>query len=496
MNASELLHRYWRIPVVGLLAAVLAFAASFLVTPTYESSTRLLVHGRDATFMSSTGQNLTGQPGVIDASLSSALLSTYAGIATSRTVATSVVDDLQLDKAPIATGPVAAMSHAAAWAYRCGRAFLTSGFCAPVDPYERAVREIQEGTTAEPVGTNQGATAGQPGSYVLQVNASGRNPEAARAITDAVAATLVKLSNERFQRDAEKNIVSLQGRVEEAEAELRRRTRAVSEFQTENDISAADATRALSAATLEQVRSDLLAARAELADIRAQLASVQRSLAQVPKDERQKQTIVTGRSTTELNTDSTSSVYNELLTKLNGLLADEAGREARVRRLEEQLDNARPLAQNGPAAELGVLQQSADLASKNLEEATAMLQTAQTSIAQGAVDLSRLDNASAPTYPAAPKRYIYLALGLLIGALAGAALTARVGHAPVAPEPGVEDDLPPLVEEAPPATNGDPVTYVDADTEELQLILAGVNGSEPSHNGNGWRSPTYLRPDA
>ena len=104
MNVSELLHRYWRIPVVGLLAAVLAFTASFLVTPTYESSTRLLVHGRDATFLSSTGQNLTAQPGVIDASLSSALLSTYAGIATSRTVATSVVDELQLDKQPSPPG--------------------------------------------------------------------------------------------------------------------------------------------------------------------------------------------------------------------------------------------------------------------------------------------------------------------------------------------------------------------------------------------------------
>ena len=58
--------------------------ASYVVYPSYESTTRLLVHGRDATFLTSTGEDLTSQPGVVDASLSQALLATYAGIATSR----------------------------------------------------------------------------------------------------------------------------------------------------------------------------------------------------------------------------------------------------------------------------------------------------------------------------------------------------------------------------------------------------------------------------
>ncbi len=97
--------------MVGLLAAALAFLASYLVYPTYESSTRLLVHGRDATFLSSTGEDLASQPGVVDASLSQALLSTYAGIATSRTVAVAVTDELALDQKPPSTSPYAAVAQ-------------------------------------------------------------------------------------------------------------------------------------------------------------------------------------------------------------------------------------------------------------------------------------------------------------------------------------------------------------------------------------------------
>jgi len=56
--------------------------------------------------------------------------------------------------------------------------------------------------------------------------------------------------------------------------------------------------------------------------------------------------------------------------------------------------------------------------------------------AQGPTDLTRLDQAAAPPYPAEPKRYMYLALGLLIGAVAGAVLAAQARRregSPIAP---------------------------------------------------------------
>ncbi|HEY5822515.1 MAG TPA: Wzz/FepE/Etk N-terminal domain-containing protein [Propionibacteriaceae bacterium] len=477
MNTNEVFRRYWRIPLVALLAGALAFAASFVVGSTYESSTRLLVHGRDATFLTSTGQDLSAQPGVVDSSLSQALLSTYAGIATSRSVATDIVGELSLDTQPASTSVYAPLTQAAAWAYRCGRAFLTSGFCAKVDPLEKAILEVQEGITAQPTGTNSGADAGQQASYVLEVTASGNSPEQAKAVTDALANELVSLSNDRFKRDADANVVALQKQVKIAQTEVQEATAQVSAYQTKHGISVGDAKQVLSAGTIETVRSDLLKARADLADTEAQLASIEGSLANIPRDERTKETIVTGRSTTETNTQGANSVYNDLLSKLNGLKAQEAGQSARVDRLQKQVDAAKPLAKNGPLAELAVLQQGADLASQDLRDLTTLLQKSRTNAAQGAVDLSRLDQASQPSYPSKPKRYIYLALGLLIGGLAGALLTARIGTEPRTSdeETGGPDDAG--------SAGGD-----DADTAELppvvapqpDLVLTGqTNGHRP-----------------
>ena len=470
MTSTDSLRRYWRIPVVGLLAAVLAFAASFVVSPTYESSTRLLVHGRDATFLSSTGEDLAAQPGVVDASLSQALLSTYAGIATGRSVATAVTDELDLDKQTPSTSPMALVSQALGWAYRCGRAFVTAGFCAPVEPREQAIRDVQEGITAQPVGTNAGSGSGQPGSYVLEVVAAGDSPAQARAITDAVAQQLVAEGNTRFQRDARTHIESLEEQVEAARGEQRARTREVVRFQTAHGISAADVQRALTAETLEKVRADLGQAQADLADTRAKLASVETSLTSIPRNQRERQVIVTGRSKTELSTNGASTVYNELQTQRSTLQAEQSGLLARVRRLERQLDGAKPLKSNGPVAELGVLQQGADLAGANVKELTTRLQQARTNAAQASVDLSRLDDASEPTYPTTPKRYIYLALGLLIGGLAGAVLTARAQR-PV--EDGPDDTTEQTAVSDPPLdrTNGH-TAETDRD-ELLDLILAG-----------------------
>lgn len=481
MSTYAPLSRYWRVPVVALLAAILAFAASYLVYPTYESSTRLLVHGRDATFLTSTGKDLTAQPGVVDASLSQALLSTYAGIATSRTVATEVVEHLELDQEPESTSPYAAVAQALAWVYRCGRAFFTSGFCAPVDPYEKAVLDVQEGTSAAPAGTNEGETAGQGGSYVLEVHSSGRTPEQARDITDAVADQLVRQSNQRFKADAEQSVARLEKQVATGEADLKARTRAVATYQTANGISTADAKQALSAATYESVRASLITARADLADSEAQIASVRRSISQIPKEQRSKQTIVTGRSTTEMNTDSTNTVYADLQTKLSTLQAEQDGHAARVERLAGEIDSARPLTKNGPLAELALLQQGVDLAAANVKDLTTDLQTARSTAVQGSVDLSRLDEASQPTYPTKPKRYIYLALGLLIGGLLGAALTAHARR-PLRRRPSevITFDNP-----DPTPTDGRAANEED---EGIDLILAGDGGPASrtvGANGNG-----------
>ena len=456
VSTGAFLNRHWRILTVAAIGAVLAFVGSFLVDPTYTASTRLLIRGRDATFLTSTGQDLSTQPGVVDSTLAEALASTYAGIATSRTVALTVVDNLGLADRPKKTGPIAAVAGALAWVYRCGKAVITAGFCAPVDPHEKAVLDVQNGIAVAPLGANAGSTAGTTGSYVLEVQGSGTTAVEAQQVTNAVADELVRSSAARFATDSAKNVTSLTGLVADAQTAVAARGKALADFQTQHGISAADSQQTLSAATNESVRSDLIQAQASQVDLKAQLASVAQALTTTPQDQTSSQSIVTGRSTTQLNGTGVSSVYNDLLAQQSTLQAQLDGQTARIAQLQAALSGGSAvLADNAAQATLSSLQNSLQLAESNLSTLTSKLQSAQVTEAQGPVDLSRIDLAGVPSYPSAPKRYIYLLLGLLIGALAGLGLTAQArrrgaGSAAPVSGPGAGDleevDVPELSE--------------------------------------------------
>ncbi|MEO7446792.1 MAG: Wzz/FepE/Etk N-terminal domain-containing protein [Humibacillus sp.] len=423
MRNSPMWQRNWRIVTVAVLGAVLAFVGSFLVQPTFEASTRLLIHGRDATFLSSTGQDLTTQPGVVDSQLSQSLAGTYAGIATSRTVASAVVDQLHLDSPSRSDGLVSTLAKGFAWVYRCSRAFVTSGYCADVDPYEKAVTEVQEGTAVAPLATNSGASAGQGASYVLEITSSGHSPQEAKEVTDAVATELVATSQARYTEDAQRSLKALQAQLASASKDVGAASTALAKYQTQHGISAADGKLALSAGTYESLRADLLKAQAEEADLRAQLTSIIGSLSSIPKSAQSSQRIVTGRSTTQLNSSNANTVYNDLLTQQRTTQASLDGQVARVRQLRNAVDGSAPLSNNATLAGMTGLESQLELAQKNQADLAASVQQARTSQAQGPVGLTRIDTAAQPPYPSEPKRYIYLALGLLLGALAGAGLT-------------------------------------------------------------------------
>lgn len=427
MNTTATLwNRHWRIVVVGVLGAALAFAGSFLVAPTYTSTTRLLIRGRDATFLTSTGQNLSSQPGVVDSTLSQSLASTYAGIATSRGVAVAVVDDLRLDQVPEKDGLIDLVAGAAAWTYRCTRAFLTAGFCADVDPYEKAVDLVQNGTSAQPLGTNAGSSAGMNGSYVLEVQGSGRTAEEARAVTDAVADELVATSRRRFETEAGEAITRLKAVVAESEAAVDARSKELATYQTESGVIAADPAQSYSAATYENIRADLIKAQADEADLRAQLSGVKAALASTPRGSTTSQTIVTGRSTTKLDSEGQSSVYDALLEQQGTIGAKLDGMVARVNQLSALLGSSKPVADNETSAELASRVAAVTRAQETLARDTEALRTAQVNLAQGPVDLTRLDAAATPVYPDKPERYIYLLLGLLFGAVAGGVVSELV----------------------------------------------------------------------
>jgi succinoglycan biosynthesis transport protein ExoP len=490
MTTSTMLGRYWRVLLVGVLGGLIAFTGSFLVEPTYTSSTRLLIHGRDATFLTSTGQDLSGQPGVVDSTLAKTLAATYAGMATSRSVAVAVVDRLDLDAAPSGgRSLLGTVSHGLATAYRCGKAFVKSGFCATPSRHEAAVLGVQQGTSAAQVGSNAGETAGQQGSYVLEVTGSGTTRDQAKAVTDAIADELVAQSAQRFSTDAQRHVQDLQRQVDAAAEDVRTQTAAVAAYKSAHGITAADEQQVLLATSASNLRAELNRAEADLADTRAQLSSVERSLASTPADATSQQRITTGRSTTVLDTTADSQVYNELVSKQKSLKAQLTGLTARVEALRKQVNSAQPLSLNAAQAELAAMQQDVDVARANQTKLAADLQAARSSALSSTQDLSRIDQADTPTYPSAPKRYVYLALGLLLGGLAGAGLTWLARRR--------EDDVAPSVQQEPDAADlhevlmrrPEPVTVPEARAAETPTVVVlppdqlSADGSSNGHAG-------------
>ncbi|GAA5017168.1 hypothetical protein GCM10023317_57620 [Actinopolymorpha pittospori] len=438
MMTLQAMRRYWRIPVLALLSAILAFGGSFLVSKQYTSKTRLLIHGQDATFLSSTGTDPAQQPKVADGTLSQALAQTYAGVATSRSVAIAVVDGLGLDAPDTGHGPIHALQGAAAWTYKCTRAFITFGYCAPANRREKAIEEVTTGARAEQLGVTSGAAAGQPGSYVLEVSGSGTSGVQAMRVTNALADELVSVSAARFRQQAQTYVKALQQQVNLASKNVSAKSTAVADYETEHGISAADEQQVLNAKSFDTLQTDLRNTKADLADNQAQLASVNASIAATASTSTSDQRISTGRSDTSVTTKEVNPVYSSLQSQKAGLQSRIDGLQARRSQLEQQVAGTSPTGLNAQQARLAELLQDVELAKGNETALTQQLQNAQTQVAVSESELTRIDQAGVPAYPVAPKRYLYLAIGLLLGGLAGGGLTwrARQRHDPNEPEPG------------------------------------------------------------
>ncbi len=346
-------------------------------------------------------------------------------MATSRSVAIAVVDQLHLDAPSTGHGPIHALEAAAAWTYRCGRALITYGYCASVNRREKAIQEVQSGATADQLGVTAGAAAGQPGSYVLEVSGSGKTGTQAMQVTNALADELVTVSAQRFRDTAEKYVVALQQQVDLASKDASAKSTTVADYETQHGISAADAQQVLNAKSFDALQTDLRGTQADIADSKAQLASTEASVAATASTSTSDQQISTGRSDTSVTTKDANPVYSSLLSQKAALESKISGLQARQSQLEQQIANSSPTELNAQQARLAELLQDVELAKGNQTALTQQLHSAQTQVATSESELTRIDQAAAPAYPVAPKRYLYLALGLLLGGLAGGGLTWR-----------------------------------------------------------------------
>jgi uncharacterized protein involved in exopolysaccharide biosynthesis len=430
---------YWRIPVFAVLSAALAFTASFAFPSTYTTTTRLLIHASDASFLDASGRSSSSQSGLIDATMSKTLAETYAGMATSRSTAIAVVDRLHLDAPDKGHGPIHAVEAAAAWAYRCGRAFITYGFCAKVHRRDKAIQDVQKGASADQLGVTSGDAAGQPGAFILEVSGSGKTGDQARDVTNALADQLVTMSAQHAHDSASTYVSALQGQLDTAAADVKAKNGAVEQFENSHGISAADVQQVIDIQTYSSLRGDLRSTEAELADDKAQLSSIDATLASTATDATSNQQISTGRSNTTLQTTEANPVYSALQSQRATIVSQIAGLQARVNQLNQQVLDASPTTLNADQSQLAELLKDLDLAKQQQAQLTNQVRQARTQLATDAPELTRLDTAATPSYPVAPKRYLYLALGLLIGGLAGGGMTWLSGRR----RPTADPDEPP-----------------------------------------------------
>jgi uncharacterized protein involved in exopolysaccharide biosynthesis len=402
---------YWKVPVVGLLAAVLAFLGSFVLSPTYQSSTNLLVRARNTTFLSGNGTSLNQTPAVLDSDLATALSDTQGALLSTDTVARMVVQQLQLDKPkPKPNGPIATVRRAFSSLYHHTKAFLMFGTYSSPGRFDGAVQAVNSGLSGAQV----------KNSFVLQLTAQADNPKLASAIANAAANSLVTIANERFAQDSLAYRDLLKQQLDVAQADQARATNAVASFQRAHGITDITTELALSAKSQSDLQTQLQSTQTELSDAQAQLASVESQLSSTPAETSSSQKITTGRSSTTIDNTQSSPIYQNLRAQEASLRARASGLGAQLGALRSAVSNSKP---SGPLtsaqARLQQLALQQQIAQETVHNLATQYQQSKLSTVNNTVELTRVDTAVTPNMPIAPRRYMYIAVGLVLGMVLG-----------------------------------------------------------------------------
>jgi uncharacterized protein involved in exopolysaccharide biosynthesis len=436
----RLAQRWWPIVLaVTILAAALAYTASYLVSPSYSSATRVLVRARDARFLTSTGEDVAARPGAIDFVPPKTLNQTLAGLATSRAVAEHVVAELKLDQPrPEDTSFLAPVRSTLRDAGRRLIAQAKYGFYAEPTPFEGAVEDLRTNIAATPI----------KDSYLIEIKVRSDGPELAAATAEAVTRAFVRQSSDEFQRNAAKYRTTLADEVERARSEVEAAEGALKGYKERYQIvDAAEAMR-LSAADEDELHQQLRAVEADLTSARARHASLERTLAGLSPTERST-TSATGQNTTSTsstaeagrgtsttvndttvgnsetrNTVAPNRVYQDVQRDAATLAAQIAGLEAKRATLSVAVaDRARANAELAEhAARINALDLQRTTAHSSYAAIRSSYETSVVNDARGAQEVSQVDAATRPLYPDRPLRYMFASLGLLCGLAGGLGL--------------------------------------------------------------------------
>jgi uncharacterized protein involved in exopolysaccharide biosynthesis len=436
----RIVRRFWiPILVVALVASVVAYAASFMVTPVYSSATRVLVRAREARLLSSTGQDLSSRPGTVDLITARSLNQTLAGLATSRPVAEEVVRELELDKPRSEDlSWFGQLRSAVKRSIRIVSAYLQYGFYAEPPAFEGAVTAVQRSLEATPVRD----------SYLIEIKARADDPQLVVAIADAATRAFVRETRAHFQDNAatyreflREEADRARGQVEEAEASIRR-------YKEANGVTDIGEALKLGASSEESMRQQLRDTDAELNNARARLTSLRAAFSRLSPSERTTSSVTsrtntsttagleTGRNLSTSQNDAVTEntetrdtiapnrVYQDVQRSLVVLESEIAGLEAKRAALAQALSTvgtaSGSLAEH--AARLSELELQRSAAHGTFTAIQTTYEGAVLNDTRGAEEVRQIDQTGVPLYPDRPLRYLFALFGLICGIAGGIGL--------------------------------------------------------------------------
>jgi uncharacterized protein involved in exopolysaccharide biosynthesis len=478
VTLREAFGRYWRIPVVALLAGVLAFVASFAESKVYTSQTRLLIVEGSTTLLNSSGQPISNGGGsTLNASaLAQTLAETQAGLASSREVATMVVDELHLDRPqPSKSGPIHSLEHAAASAYAHLKGWLTSGSYVSLPPREKAIQNAEKNITASDLAPTGGPDTGQADSFILELSANGDSALKAQQTANTAANALITVSRERFQHDSQSYVRALNTQLNDANLKLAVDNQAVTKYEVANSISSIQQQLVENIQSQGTLASQVVATQASVQGDQQAVTSLQAAVNATTPTQTSDQSITTGRSTTVDATTQANPVYEALQGQLTQAQATLAGEQAKEQSLQQQEQGNPSSSLTEAEAGLLTLEQGVTADQNNVQTLNDSLLQAEANVQISPVELTRLGTADLPTYPTKPKRYLFLLIGLILGGLAGAWLTYRARRRRRPEQP--DDEV---------TTAPEPLTTEEYPTkDERRPVPVGANPSQTDGNGDG-----------
>jgi len=405
-----ILRRHWKLVIaVALLAALVAWAGSFLVSPSYVTTTRVLVRAREARFLTSKGQDISKYQAVLDSNLARSLSQTNGGLVKSRNVAERVVRDLRLEERPLDPALLAKLRRSVRRAASFAWHMIANGFYSEPTKYEGLVQQVQKNLQGTPL----------KDSYLVEVKAKADTGPLAAGIANAATQALVLESRERAQ--AESNVYRdfLKGQVDRARREVEAAEQAVRQYKEEQGISDVAEQLRLSAASQESLRQQLRESQVKLKALTAERETLRRTLSSIQKEDSTTTTLTTGRSTSTQKNIGPSRVYQDLTTNSANLEAQIASESARSAALTEVLDQLKAGSLSAQEARLRDLELKLSAANDAYRRVRGDYDDAIVNSAQGAIELSQVDTAGVPLYPSGPLRYLFLLVGLLLGLAGG-----------------------------------------------------------------------------